>query len=473
MILHPDPKDALVVGLGSGMTTGAVEQYEGLRSVTVVELEPEVVEAASYFSDITNNALQDPRLEVVVGDGRNYLLTTSKTFDVITVQPSNVWVRGMAYLFTKEYFELAKKRLKPEGVMAQWIFINVLTESDLKSFLATFQSVFPHTTVWADTQFSGILLVGSGSPLDVDITVLEEKMAREKIKKDLELIGISDLTSLFGYFIMDEEAVRTFSQNATLHTDNRPFLEFSAPRALYSMDNARGNLGAIQEFRSHATTLLDGEKVSAQDQEALETLFEWRSKVMHLALFESAGPESLSLLEEIFALHPRNRVIQDTLIKTYFSKAEFLRTQKERKKELQETYDAMVSVYQAILALEGDYGYAYRGLVGVYMQSERLFEAERELKKTLFQNEQDAWSHNRLARVYILGGRQQFAEPEFLRALELDPKNYEFVNDLANFYRAQGEIEKTLEAFEKSLELNPNQKEVKEIIQIMRNKMNI
>ena len=140
--MHKNPKSALVIGFGGGMTLGAIEQYSELKKATVVEIEPEVIEAASYFAHTNNNALGDSRLEIVVGDARNYLLTTKETFDVISSEPSNPWIKGLATLYTKEFFQLAKDHLNEDGLMVQWIQITALAKEDVRSFVATFQSVF-------------------------------------------------------------------------------------------------------------------------------------------------------------------------------------------------------------------------------------------------------------------------------------------------------------------------------------------
>ena len=121
MLLHEDPQQVLVVGLGSGVTLGAVQQHSELKEVDMVEIEPAVAEAAAYFSQYNHNALSDPRLNLVVADARNYVLMTKKKYDVISAEPSNPWMTGNANLFTREQFELYKKRLKPGGIMFQWL----------------------------------------------------------------------------------------------------------------------------------------------------------------------------------------------------------------------------------------------------------------------------------------------------------------------------------------------------------------
>ncbi len=132
MLLNPNPKDVLVVGLGSGMTAGATTVHPNTEHVTLVEIEPRVLGVARTFADYNHHVLDSPKLQIVFNDGRNFLLTTRKTFDVITADPIHPWFRGAGYLYASEYFALAAAHLRPGGVIAQWLPIYELTPQDLR-----------------------------------------------------------------------------------------------------------------------------------------------------------------------------------------------------------------------------------------------------------------------------------------------------------------------------------------------------
>ena len=120
LLLHADPKNVLVIGLGSGITAGAVSRYP-IERMDVVEIEPAVVEASRYFRQLHGGVLEDPRVRTVIADGRNFLLTTPERYDVIISEPSNPWMSGLASMFSEEFFRLARERLRPGGIMLQWI----------------------------------------------------------------------------------------------------------------------------------------------------------------------------------------------------------------------------------------------------------------------------------------------------------------------------------------------------------------
>ncbi len=147
LLLHDNPRDVAVIGLGSGVTVGAALRHPVAR-VDIIELSPEVVEASHFFDDDNRHALADPRAHLIVGDGRSHLLLASRQYDVIISEPSNPWIAGVAALFTREFFLAAQARLAPHGIMCQWAHTYNIADADLRAIVATFTSVFPNGTLW-------------------------------------------------------------------------------------------------------------------------------------------------------------------------------------------------------------------------------------------------------------------------------------------------------------------------------------
>ena len=119
-LLHPEPRDALVIGLGSGVTADAILASGEVQRLDVVEISPEVVEASAHFERENRRVLQNPALRLLVGDGRSHLRLSGRQYDVIVSEPSNPWMAGVAALFTREFFEAARARLRSGGVFCQW-----------------------------------------------------------------------------------------------------------------------------------------------------------------------------------------------------------------------------------------------------------------------------------------------------------------------------------------------------------------
>jgi spermidine synthase len=231
LFLHPAPREALVIGLGSGVSVGAALRHPLVR-VTVVELEPAVVTASRFFDEVNGRPLADPRSRLVVTDARHFLLLTRDQFDVIVSEPSNPWMTGAASLFTREFFELARSRLRPGGVFGQWVQLYSLSPETLRTIVATFGAVFPHTAVFQSAS-GDTILVGSGSPLRSAFGPLAARMGAPAVAADLRRVGIADPADLMARLVLDEEDVGRFARDAVVNTDDNAHVEFTAPRSLY------------------------------------------------------------------------------------------------------------------------------------------------------------------------------------------------------------------------------------------------
>jgi spermidine synthase len=231
-LMHPTPKSALVIGLGSGVTVGALTQYE-LDRIDVVEIEPAVVEASSFFLDENRHALSDPRVRAIVADGRNYLFLSPTRYDLIVSQPSNPWIGGIATLFTVEFFELARSRLAEGGVMALWIQAYAIAPEDLRMIAATFRAVFPFLSLWSPVA-GDLILIGTAQPQVVDLGHIRNMYASHPgIRADFAISNLPSPEALLSAFHLDDGGLARLTAGVALNTDDRLPLEFSAPRSLY------------------------------------------------------------------------------------------------------------------------------------------------------------------------------------------------------------------------------------------------
>jgi spermidine synthase len=172
----------LVVGCGAGVTAGSFLPHPSVERIVICEIEPLIPRVvAEHFADENYGVVKHPKVEVVYDDARHFILTTREKFDVITSDPINPWVKGAATLYTREYFELCKSRLKSGGVITQWVPLYESNPAAVKSELATFFEVFPDGTVWsndADGQGYDIVLLGQVGPLTIDVDQLLLRLLR-------------------------------------------------------------------------------------------------------------------------------------------------------------------------------------------------------------------------------------------------------------------------------------------------------
>lgn len=234
MLLHPAPRDVFVLGLGSAMTAAAVARYP-VRRIDVVEIEPAAREAARLFGRHNQGVLDDPRLRILVADGRNRLLAASDRYDVVISDPSDLWVAGTGTLFTLEFYRSVRARLNPGGVMIQWIHTHTLAPPDLALLVGTFRSVFPRAELWT-SGIGDLLLMGSTGHLNWDRAQVASRTEHVPgVREDLQSIGIWHSLALFAGHMLGEPQIAAFALGAAgPHTDDRPVMEFRTPRLLYA-----------------------------------------------------------------------------------------------------------------------------------------------------------------------------------------------------------------------------------------------
>ena len=231
-LMAADARHVAVIGWGSGMTAGAVLSHpvESVESVDAFEIEPAVVEASRYFEPSNGQPLNDPRLQLILGDARSLLGRADVVYDLIISHPSNPWITGVANLFTQDFFELATSRLASDGIFCQWVPLYGMSEESTRSLVATFRSVFPHTLAFRDRD---LILLGSDRPIRFSFQRLLERFQDPRVKQSLEQAFVRYPTDLLVKLRLDEAGVETFSRGAPLNTDDNMRLELAAPRTLY------------------------------------------------------------------------------------------------------------------------------------------------------------------------------------------------------------------------------------------------
>ena len=235
LLLHPDPDDVLVIALGGGIALGAVAQHAEVERIECVELVPQVVEAAQQEFTPYNHAildrLEDSPIELVIDDGRNYLLKTQRRYDVITGDATHPTSTDSWVLYTKDFYELCKARLKRGGIVVQWLPPHGLPVDDFKTALRTFQSVFPHASFWRTNNHS--LMVGTQDRLSIRFSGLQDKLASEAVRESLEEVDLGDPFAILSCYFFGEEAYRRYAGDGPLNTDDHPHLSFVGPRAFH------------------------------------------------------------------------------------------------------------------------------------------------------------------------------------------------------------------------------------------------
>ncbi len=240
LLLHPNPQKVLQVGLGSGETAHSI-LYHPIEELVGCDISPKVIEAGAFFGEINRDVYKNPRLRIVFEDAKNFVAYTEETFDLILNDSVHPIFRGSSDLYARDYFEVCRKRLNEDGMMASWFPTALLTTPDLRMLVNTFQQVFPQSTVWVAT--NGItrnaLLLGwkNDQPIEIDFRRIA-RMFEEypEIALDLAEVNLGAPILVLDAFTLSPESMRDFTAGAKVNTYDRPHLEYSAPRVLAQGD---------------------------------------------------------------------------------------------------------------------------------------------------------------------------------------------------------------------------------------------
>ncbi len=245
MLLHPDPKNVLVIGLATGVTLSAVAEHN-TESIECVEMVPSQLEAVRFFSKANDNVDKNPKVKIIFDDGRNYLRITKNRYDVIIGDLFQVASAGTGNLYAVEHVEACKKHLESDGIMVQWFPLQQMREIDFKSAIKSFSKVFPYVQLWfCDTSPKKpvIALVASLRQIPLDLEYIQQRIKNSKAHT-LKSTGYDNPFFVLSQCIMQTGSVRKYCAEAPLNTYDFPTIEFSAPR----IRNKKNDFETIQSL---------------------------------------------------------------------------------------------------------------------------------------------------------------------------------------------------------------------------------
>jgi spermidine synthase len=248
LLVHPAPHRVLVIGMGTGVSLAAAGRYP-VDSIDLVEISPEVLDLSSrWFDAINRDVMHDPRLTVHMEDGRNFVaFDDGEPYDVIMNEPSNPWMTGVANLFTDEFFAQLHRRLRPDGVLAQWFHYYNMDIDDLRTLLGTLGKHFAYVYVFApysEWQRGDMVILATSRPLDF-MNLLRAMMRDESPGRELMALGLGP-ADLLRSFVLSPDNLARFVDTAPSNTDDEPVVELHAPRALFH-DTTNADLRAMLE----------------------------------------------------------------------------------------------------------------------------------------------------------------------------------------------------------------------------------
>ena len=234
-LIPKNPKNALVIGCGAGVTAGAVSIDPAVERLTIAEIEPLVPSVVSkYFSEHNFSVVTNPKTRIHIDDARHFLMTTDEKFDAITSDPLDPWVKGAAMLYSREFFETVKNRLNPGGVVTLFVQLYESNTEAVKSEVATFLEAFPNGMIFGNTnngQGYDMVLLGQVEPTVINLDEIQQKLGRpeyQPIAQSLTQIGMTSVVDLFSTFAGNRQQLEPWLADASINRDRNLRLQYLA-----------------------------------------------------------------------------------------------------------------------------------------------------------------------------------------------------------------------------------------------------
>lgn len=321
MLFHPAPRRVMNLGLGAGVTFGALSCYP-LDRLEVVEIEPLVKQAAAAWGPHNHGIVDRADALFTINDGRNHLFCTPQVYDVITSDPFEPVVGGASHLFTVEHFRQARERLAEDGIMCQWVPMYELSKADYLTILRSFVEVFPRSAFF----FTGAdsLMLGFKGEMKLDPAVVRAKFQIPAVRASLAEVGFMRPEMILGMFVADLSKSAGFVGPGPLNTDVRPVIEFSAPKSALHFTADANQQVMLDNFTAIPESFLQG--FSEEDAKRLAGQHEALRLTLRAGILRAAGDHAgaLALLMEAQRAAPENPVVNNEVVAMLMQAADSL-----------------------------------------------------------------------------------------------------------------------------------------------------
>jgi spermidine synthase len=225
VLLAASPNKALAVGVGTGITLGAVVSHPEVESIVAIELSEGVLRGLPLFDHENDRAYADPRVRLLEEDGRHYLELSEESFDVVTLEPPPPIVAGSVHLYSREFYELCLEHLNAGGVVAQWLPLHAQSLASARMTARTFLDAFPHVTLWLPSVRDAVL-IGTREPLDFDLGRLFDAYDVPATRANLDAAYLETPETFLATYLLDRDGIEAWVGDAPAITDDRPLMEF-------------------------------------------------------------------------------------------------------------------------------------------------------------------------------------------------------------------------------------------------------
>ena len=431
-LLHPDPDRVLALCLGGGIASGTAIQDPNVKSLVGVDLVADMVTACAYFKPENNDLLASEKFDVVIEDARNYLARSSGQYPLIICDSTHPKSPDSWVLYTREFYESVRRALDSDGIFMQWVPYHGLSTGDYRIILKTFQSVFPHTSMWMvdgvsenGSPLGHTLLLATPHTLSIDLESLSSRLSDPSVQKDLKPWNLHQPVDLLETFLCGEETVAKWTDGFPINTDDLPYSQYETS---YARGSARCTSATFCEVLESVGPFL------------ANTGNEQQSSELRAQLDRHRQGKSLRLrgrMKEAVALLPECGKMQ-TVEKNIAAAAQYFRQIAEYSPDDQE----------ALIAVGDHLMMSAKVAVG----PESVKEAIQVYKKAVSVDPNHAPAHVRLGNALAATGYLDEAIEHWQQAVSIDPTNAEAHSNLGWAMQRKGDLPESVLHYQQAID---------------------
>ena len=461
-MLHPHPDDVLMVCFGGGIAAGATTQLPAVKSLTIVDLESSVVEAAGLLAQENHGVLRNPKTRVVIDDGRNYVMNSDRKWPVIITDSTHPKAPDSWVLYSQEFYRQVHDHLTNDGVFVQWVPPHDLTADEYKIIVRTFQSVFPHTSLWVNAGMDErgqfivyTLLVATPGPLSIDASKLRQRLAATPVHADLNPYGLATVPGFLDNFVSADETLRHWVGPGPLNTDDLPYTYYVTP---YARGPRMGNVALLEPMEDIWPRLTN---TGAADEAAqLHRELTTRARATRLALsgrLEQAyallpGDPRYDRLRELYAAGPH---YSQALAAVFWDDPAGLSYVAGLGAPGRGAFDAAQRLYERILQLDPDNLNALNMLGCMRSDLGDVPGAESLLSRAVRLHPKSPFAQYNFGTLLLKKGSLDDAAAHFRRALELKSDYADVHANLGTLALQRGHLDDAISEYDTALRLDP------------------
>ena len=415
------PETVLVIGFGVGNTTHAATLHPSVRRVELADLSRDILMHATYFADANQGVLSDAKVVVHINDGRQHLqMQPAGSYDLIVLEPPPIAYAGVSALYSREFYALARTRLRQNGYVSQWLPAYQVPSETALAMVRAFVDVFPQSVLLSGAESDLLLLGKNGDRVEIDPQHIADVLAASPtVRSDLEKVSLGSVHEIVGSFVGSSRTLDEATRAVEPIMDDRPLQEYGV-RSMLSI--GFGVPGGIVDLRGVSEwcpgCFRDGRPIAGLEQ--LDAYFEL------LTLAYGASRQEIAQARRLF--ETEGRVIAG-------------------------------SAYLGAIVPESADTHNVLGLS--HAQKGELDPAVQEFRRALELEPDDAAAHWHIGAALASRGAYAEATTHLARSVELDPRNGQAHNDLGLVFALQGRFDEGVDHLERAVALDPRSDEAR------------